>query len=106
MGTFLLLMTEASAVGGELALSKGESGFSLNTNILDTNLINLAIIITVLAVFGSKVLGSTLKSRRENIESAIKSAEQKVAETAAKLKEAQQKLELAQEEAQRIKQTA
>ena len=48
MGTFLLLMTEASAVGGELALSKGESGFSLNTNILDTNLINLAIIITLL----------------------------------------------------------
>ena len=106
MGTFLLLMTEASAVGGELALSKGESGFSLNTNILDTNLINLAIIITVLVVFGSKVLGSTLKSRRENIESAIKSAEQNVAETAAKLKEAQQRLELAQGEAQRIKQTA
>jgi F-type H+-transporting ATPase subunit b len=106
MGTFLLLMAEASAVGGELALGEGEGGFSLNTNILDTNLINLAIIITVLVVFGRKVLGNTLKSRRENIESAIKSAEQKVAETAAQLKEAQQKLEQAQAEAQRIKQTA
>ncbi|MDP5016533.1 F0F1 ATP synthase subunit B [Anabaena sp. UHCC 0187] len=106
MGTFLLLTANLFAVGGELAAATGEGGFSLNTNILDTNLINLAIIITVLIVFGRKVVGSTLKSRRENIESAIKSAEQKVAETAAKLKEAQQKLEQAQAEAQRIKQTA
>jgi F-type H+-transporting ATPase subunit b len=106
MGTFLLLTADIVAVGGELAEAAGEGGFSLNTNILDTNLINLAIIITVLIVFGRKVLGSNLKSRRDNIESAIKSAEQKVAETAAKLKEAQQKLEQAQAEAQSIKQTA
>lgn len=102
MGTFLLLTAEASAVGGELA----EGGFSLNTNILDTNLINLAIIITVLFVFGRKVVGNTLKTRRENIETAIKSAEQRAKDAAGKLKEAQQNLDRATAEAERIKKAA
>ncbi|MBD2251035.1 F0F1 ATP synthase subunit B [Nostoc parmelioides] len=106
MGTFLLLMAEASAVGGELAEGAAEGGFGLNTNILDTNLINLAIIITVLFVFGRKVLGNTLKTRRENIETAIKNAEQRAADAAKQLKEAQQKLEQAQAEAERIKKSA
>ncbi|MBD2294240.1 F0F1 ATP synthase subunit B [Anabaena sphaerica FACHB-251] len=103
MGTFLLLMAEAAAVGGELAEGAEHSGFGLNTNILETNLINLAIIITVLFVFGRKVLGTTLKSRRENIETAIKSAEQRAAAAAKQLQEAQQKLTQAQAEATRIK---
>ncbi|MEA5575379.1 F0F1 ATP synthase subunit B [Anabaena sp. UHCC 0451] len=103
MGTFLLLMAEAAVVGGELAEGAEHSGFGLNTNILETNLINLAIIITVLFVFGRKVLGTTLKSRRENIETAIKSAEQRAAEAAKQLQEAQQKLTQAQAEATRIK---
>ncbi|WP_016949661.1 F0F1 ATP synthase subunit B [Anabaena sp. PCC 7108] len=102
MGTFLLLMAESSAVGGELA----EGGFSLNTNILDTNLINLAIIITVLFVFGRKVVGNTLKTRRENIETAIKNAEQRAKDAAEKFKEAQQNLERATAEAERIKKAA
>jgi F-type H+-transporting ATPase subunit b len=102
MGTFLLLTAEASAVGGELA----EGGFSLNTNILDTNLINLAIIITVLFVFGRKVVGNTLKTRRENIETAIKSAEQRAKDAAEKFKEAQQNLDRATAEAERIKKAA
>jgi F-type H+-transporting ATPase subunit b len=106
MGTFLLLMAQASAVGGELAEGAAEGGFGLNTNVLETNLINLAIIITVLFVFGRKVLGTTLKTRRENIESAIKNAEQRAADAAKLLKEAQQKLEQAQAEAERIKAAA
>jgi len=97
MGTFLLLIAEAS---------EGHSGFSLNTNFLDANLINLAIIITVLVVFGRKVLGNTLKSRRENIETAIKNAELKAESAANQLKEAQHNLEQAQSEAERIKQVA
>ncbi len=103
MGTFLLLMAEAAAVGGELAEGAEHSGFGLNTNILETNLINLAIIITVLFIFGRKVLGNTLKARRENIETAIKSAEQRAAQAAKQLQEAQQKLTQAQAEATRIK---
>lgn len=102
MGSFLVLMVEASAAGGELA----EGGFGLNTNILDTNLINLAIIITVLFIFGRKALGGTLKARRENIETAIKSAESRVTEAKKALDEQQQKLAQAQAEAERIRQAA
>ena len=65
MGTFLLLMVEAGAVGGELTEAAGEGGFGLNTDILETNLINLAIIISVLFIFGRRVLGNTLQERRE-----------------------------------------
>ncbi|NES99814.1 MAG: F0F1 ATP synthase subunit B [Sphaerospermopsis sp. SIO1G2] len=103
MGTFVLLMAEAAAVGGELAEGAEHSGIGLNTNILETNLINLAIIITVLFIFGRKVLGGNLKARRENIEAAIKSAEQRAAEAASKLQEAQQNLTQAQTEAISIK---
>ncbi|MDH6106279.1 F0F1 ATP synthase subunit B [Anabaenopsis tanganyikae CS-531] len=106
MGTFLPLMAEAIAVGTDLTEASEHSGFSLNTNIFDTNLINLAIIITVLLVFGRKVLGTTLKTRRDNIETAIKNAEQRAAQAAQQLKQAQQNLEAAQAEAQRIKQAA
>ena len=103
MGTFVLLIAEAAAVADELAKGAEHSGIGLNTNILETNLINLAIIITVLFVFGSKVLGSTLKTRRQNIETAIKSAEEKAANAAQQLKAAKEKLTQAQSEANRIK---
>lgn len=106
MGTFLLLMAEASAIGSDLAEVAEHGGFTLNTDIFETNLINLAIIITVLFVFGRKVLGTTLKTRRENIETAIKNAEQRASQAAQKLKEAQQKLEQAQAEAESIKKAA
>jgi F-type H+-transporting ATPase subunit b len=106
MGTFLLLMAQASAVGGELVGKEGEGGFGLNTNFLDTNLINLAIIITVLFIFGRKVLGNTLKTRQENIETAIKSAEQRAKDAQERLKEAQRQLEQATAEAERITKAA
>jgi F-type H+-transporting ATPase subunit b len=106
MGTFLLLMAQASAVGGELAAGEGSSGFGVNTNIFQTNLINLAIIITVLVVFGRKALGSTLKERREGIEAAITSAEQRLKEAQGALADQQQKLAQAQAEAEKIKQAA
>lgn len=106
MGTFLLLMAQASAVGGELATGEGSGGFGLNTNIFQTNLINLAIIISVLVIFGRKALGSTLKERRERIETAIKGAEQRLKEAQGALADQQQKLTQAQAEAEKIKQAA
>jgi F-type H+-transporting ATPase subunit b len=106
MGTFLLLMAQASTIFGEVAGGEGKVGFGLNSNILDTNLINLAIIITVLFVFGRKVVGNTLKTRRENIETAIKNAEQRAQDAANQLQRAKQNLEQAQAEAERIKQAA
>ena len=92
METVLLLATEASS----------EAGFGLNTNIFETNLINLAILIGVLVYFGRGFLGKILNERRSTIEEAIKEAEQRQQKAEASLAEQQQKLTAAQTEAERI----
>lgn len=106
MGTLLLLATEANAVHSELAEAAGEGGFGLNLDILETNAINLAILVGVLIFFGRKLLPNILNERRLSIESAIKEAEQRATEAAAALSDAQQKLTQSQAEAQRIRKAA
>lgn len=96
METLLLLATEASH----------EGGFGLNLDILDTNLINLAILIGVLLYFGPSVLGKILTERRTSIEEAITEAEKRQKEAAAALAEQQEKLTRAQTEAEQIKANA
>ncbi|MBE9183992.1 F0F1 ATP synthase subunit B [Microcoleus sp. LEGE 07076] len=96
MGTVLLLATEASA----------EGGFGLNFDILETNLINLSIVIGLLFYFGRGVLGNILTERRSAIEEAIKEAETRQKDAAAALAEQQQKLTQAQAEAERIRAAA
>ena len=92
MGTFFLLAAEAE-----------HSGFGLNLDILETNLINLVIIVGVLVYFGKNSLGKTLTDRRTQIEAAIKEAEQRKEKAAAALAEQQQKLAQAKTEASRIR---
>lgn len=99
-GSILFLATEA------VAHTESEGGFGLNINILETNIINLAILVGVLVYFGRKVLVNTLEQRRSNIETEIQSAEAKAKEAANALFEAQQKLTQAQAEAQNIRKAA
>jgi len=106
MGTFLLLATAGSAAASELAEAAGEGGFGLNFDILETNLINLAIIIFVLFYFGRKFLGRILTERRSTIETAIQEAEKRQRDAASALAAQQQKLAQAQAEAERIRATA
>ncbi|PSB39964.1 ATP synthase F0 subunit B [filamentous cyanobacterium Phorm 46] len=96
MGTVLLLATEASR----------EGGFGFNFDILETNLINLVIIIAVLFYFGRGFLGKILTERRSSIEAAILEAEKRQKDAAAALAEQQQKLTQAQAEAERIRAAA
>ncbi|MEL6472413.1 MAG: F0F1 ATP synthase subunit B [Cyanobacteria bacterium J06623_4] len=84
-------------------LASETKGFGLNFDILETNLINLTIIIGVLVYFGRGFLGSKLKERREAIETAIRDAEARQKKAAASLAEQQQKLQMAKKEAERIK---
>jgi F-type H+-transporting ATPase subunit b len=105
-GTFLLLAAEAQAVHSELAEGAAEGGFGLNTDILETNLINLVILIGVLFYFGRKVLNNILSDRRANIETALQEAEQRLKAAQTALSQAQEKLTKAQAEAQRIRQAA
>ncbi|MGB3532541.1 MAG: F0F1 ATP synthase subunit B [Microcoleaceae cyanobacterium] len=96
MGNVVLLATEASA----------EGGYGLNFDILETNLINLAIIIGVLFYFGRGFLGNILSKRRAEIEEAIKDAEQRQQKAATALAQQQQNLTQAQAEAERIRSDA
>jgi len=95
MGNFWLLATEAAEAH--------ERGFGINFDILDTNLINLVIIIGVLFYFGRGFLGKILSERRAKIEAAIKDAEKRQKDAAAALADRQQKLAQAQTEAERIR---
>lgn len=97
------VLAEAAA---ELPEAAGEHGFGLNSDILETNVINLAIIIGVLVYFGRGFLGKTLGDRQAQIESAIRDAEQRKQKAAAALAEQQQKLAQAQAEAARIRAAA
>ncbi|MGH2416556.1 MAG: F0F1 ATP synthase subunit B, partial [Microcystaceae cyanobacterium] len=98
MENFLILATEAHAVE--------EGGFALNLNILDANLINLAILISVLVYFGRKSLGKILSERQSKIAEAIQEAEKRQRKAAEALADQQQKLAQAQAEAERIRKAA
>lgn len=106
MGSILFLMAEASAVKGEMAEAMAEGGIGLDFDVLETNLINIVIIVGVLIFFGRKFIGKTLSDRRERIETAITSAERRASEAATALADQQQKLAQAQAEAERIRKAA
>jgi F-type H+-transporting ATPase subunit b len=95
---FFLLATEAA---------EGHSGgFGLNLDILETNVINLGIVIFLLVYFGRGLLGDILSKRQSEIEAAIVDAESRLNKAAAALADQQQNLAQAQQEAERIKAAA
>ena len=96
MGNVVLLATEASA----------ESGFGLNLDILETNLVNLAIVIGLLVYYGRGFIGKLLTTRRSQIETAIREAEERQQKASAALAEQEKKLAEAQVEAERIRANA
>lgn len=104
MGTFFWLAVEAGVA--DLAEPAEAGGFGLNFDILDTNLINLAILLGVLVYFGRGLLGKILAQRRTEIETAIQEAEQRQREAAEKLTAEQQKLAQARAEVERIRASA
>lgn len=98
MGMFYYFLAEATEAA--------EEGFGLNFNILETNLVNLAIIIAVLFFFGRRFLGDNLSARRSQIEEDIADAEQRAQKATAALKAAEQKLAEAQKEIENIRKSA
>jgi F-type H+-transporting ATPase subunit b len=70
---------------------------------LDTNLINLAVVIGVLVYFGKGVLTSILTNRKETILSTIRDAEERYQEATEKLNQAKARLEQAKAKAEEIR---
>ncbi len=83
-----------------------ESGFHLNFDILETNLINLAIILGVLYVYGRKFISNLLDERRAKIVAELEDAENRAKLAQESLTKAQKDLEQAQIQASKIREDA
>jgi len=78
-------------------------GFGINTNLLETNVINLAVVIGVVVYFGGDVLSSILKNRQDSILKSITDAEVRFQEATEKLANAKEQLEVAKTKAAEIR---
>ena len=85
------------------ALFAHHGGFGLNLNPLDTNLINLVIVIGVLVWFLRGFLGGMLERRREAILADLRDAEERLKAADTALAQAQKDLAAAQQKAQQIR---
>jgi F-type H+-transporting ATPase subunit b len=83
-------------------LAVESKGFGLNPDILQTNLINIVIILVVMVYFGRGIVGKILRQRLSAIETAIKDAESRKANALEQLSVQQQKLAQTQAECDRL----
>ncbi|MEN9870677.1 MAG: hypothetical protein RLZZ171_1665 [Cyanobacteriota bacterium] len=88
------------------AHSEVESGFGLNLDIFETNLINLTLLVGILVYFGKPVLSKILTERRSKIAEQIQAVEQKKKQAEVTLANEQKKLEEAKETAAKIRSEA
>jgi F-type H+-transporting ATPase subunit b len=83
-------------------MASESGGLGLSFDVLDSNIVNLVIVIGLLVYFGRGFLGKILTQRRDDIQAAIAEAEARQKSAAEALAEQQQKLAQAQQEADRI----
>ena len=87
-----------------LLLGEAESSFGFNFDLIETNIINLAVVIAVVLYLGSDVLSSLLRDRKQKILSTIQSADERYLEAQQKLEQAKAKVEQAKAKAVEIRQ--
>jgi F-type H+-transporting ATPase subunit b len=78
-------------------------GFGINTNIFETNIINLAAVIGVVISFVGSNLTTILEDRRKTIVNNLEEANQRALEAAEKLNLAKTQLEAAKQKAKQIR---
>jgi F-type H+-transporting ATPase subunit b len=86
-----------------VTLLAAEGGFAINLNPLETNLINLVIVIGVLVYFLRGFLGGILDRRRQSILKELEDAESRLKKANADLSKAQAELGSAKEKAEKIR---
>nr|YP_010865667.1 ATP synthase CF0 subunit I [Frullania muscicola]BEG72839.1 ATP synthase CF0 subunit I [Frullania muscicola] len=79
------------------------NGFGLNTNLLETNLINLGVVLGLLIYFGKGSLTNLLKNRKLTILNTIRDAEERYKEATFKLNQAKNRLQQAKTKADDIR---
>ena len=80
----------------QIPLLISEGSFGINTDILDTNVVNLALLIALLVYAGRDFLGSALDERQKEIIKGISDAEKRLSEAESRYNEANKQLEQAQ----------
>nr|YP_009491973.1 ATP synthase CF0 B subunit [Pediastrum angulosum]AWI68140.1 ATP synthase CF0 B subunit [Pediastrum angulosum] len=93
-----LSLLQISSFGLNLA-----EGFGINTNIFETNIINLAAVLAVVISFVGKNLTALLEDRKKTILGNLQEASQRAAEAQERLNQAKSQLELAKKKAQQIR---
>jgi F-type H+-transporting ATPase subunit b len=81
----------------------GHGGFGFNTNIFETNIINLAAVVGIVVTFVGKNLTSLLEDRKNTILQNLQEANQRAIEAQEKLNAARLHLESAKKKAQEIR---
>nr|ALO21609.1 CF0 subunit I of ATP synthase [Stephanosphaera pluvialis] len=81
----------------------GHGGFGINTNIFETNIINLAAVVGIVVSFVGNNLKILLEDRKKTILSNLEEANQRAIEAQEKLANAKAQLELAKKKAQDIR---
>lgn len=84
-------------------IASSEGTFGLNFDIIETNILNLAVVIGVVIYLGGDVLTSLLNDRKQKILGTLKSADERFLEAQQKLEEAKQKVQIAQKKAVEIR---
>ena len=77
-------------------------GFGFNGNILETNVLNLGVVLIIVFVVGGDSLTSTLDERQKSIAKNLERAEERAQEAKEKLFQAKSQLEVAQKKAAEI----
>lgn len=83
-------------------IAPGE-GFGFNGNILETNILNLAVVLGIVISFGGDALRLLLENRQQTILKNLQEADQRAKEAQEKLLQAKTQLELAQQKANQIR---
>lgn len=77
-------------------------GWGINTNILETNIINLSVVIGVVVSFGGDALRSLLENRKQAILNSIKEADDRANEAKTRYEQAKLAFESAKTKAEEI----
>lgn len=84
-------------------LPLGHGGFGINTNIFETNIINLAAVVGIVVSFVGNSLSALLEDRKKTILSNLEEANQRALEAQEKLNKAKAGLDFAKKKAQEIR---
>jgi F-type H+-transporting ATPase subunit b len=80
--------------------------FGFNTNILETNVLNLAVVLAVVVIYVGDALRGLLENRKQNILNNFREADQRAFEAQERLNQARLQFEQAQVKAKQIREQA